>query len=401
MTILAGITSISDNAAELNKRSFAASILRLFPNGSAPMFALTSQGGRSVATSSTHGYFSKTWTSVTTLVNGAHANPATTTITVDSNEGMVVGHVLHNLMTRENLLITDIPAGTTTVTVTRAFGRVVATAIGDNDKLIAFATSHVEGSLRPASRSISMTYTANYTQIFRNAWSTTGTAMACQLEMGVDNIAENKKDCAMFHSSDIEGAIIFGQPKMTTGSNGKPLHATQGVWDSIEHYAASNTNAAGATTTYDQLVALLEPAFLYSTDMSNPTSRVMFCDNTANKVINQIGKLSGQLQFNVGENSFGMRFSKFRFYKGDLTIVDHPLLNSYGLTGTAIVMDMPALKLAYLKGRDTVKAEYGMDGRAVPMGEDAAGGDFLTELAVELINPYSCAMITGLTAGAA
>lgn len=399
MALLNGIFNTNQNPAELNMRSFAATLLRLFPNGSAPLFALSSQSGKSSAKASTHGYFSKTMTFIRTTSTAGDTDAATT-LTIGSNVGMTAGMVLHNPRTRENYRIASVPAGTTTVVVTRAFGRVAAAALNAADVLMQVGTAFEEGSMRPAARQLATTYIANYTQIFRNAWGLTDTARASLSEQGYSNIAESRKDCSLFHSADIESAIIWGQPKMdTTGA--QPLHATQGVIDAMEQYAPGNTNAAGATTTFAQLVTLLEPAFAYSTDMSNAKQRVLFGDSTAIKVLNDIGRLSGQIQITQNETSFGMNFTKFKFYKGEVNLIEHPLMNGLGLTGTALVMDMPALKLAYLDGRDTKPEEYGGNGKAVELGTDGVGGSLTTELAVELVNPYSCALVTGLTAGAA
>lgn len=398
MALISGVFNTSLNPAELNARSFAGTILRLFPNGSAPLFALSSQVGKSRAKSSTHGYFSKTMTFVRTTSTAGDLVGATT-LTIGSNVGMVVGMVLHNVRTRENMLVTAIPAGTTTVTVTRAFGRVAAAAINAADVLMQVGTAFAENSTRPTARQLATTYVPNYTQIFRNAWALSDTARASLAEMGYSNVAESRKDCAMFHSVDVEGAIVWGQPKMdTTGA--QPVHATQGVIDAMEQYAPGNTNTAAATTTFAQLVAMLEPAFQYSTDLSNAKSRVLFGDSQAVKVINDIGRASGQVYITQNETSFGMNFTKFKFYKGEVNIIEHPLMNGLGLAGTALVMDMPALKLAYLDGRDTKSEEYGADGRILENGTDGVGGSLTSELAVELINPYSCALIEGLTAAA-
>lgn len=399
MALLNGIFNTSMNPAELNMRSFAATLLRLFPNGTAPLFALSSQSGKSSAKAATHGYFSKTMTFIRTTSTGGDTDVATL-LTIGSNVGMTVGMVLHNPRTRENYRVTAIPAGTTTVTVTRAFGRVAAAALNAADVLMQVGTAFEEGSLRPAARSLATTYIPNFTQIFRNAWALTDTARASLSEQGYSNIAESRKDCSMFHSTDIESAIIWGQPKMdTTGAT--PIHATQGVIDAMEQYAPGNTNTAAATTSYAQLVALMTPAFQFSTDLSNAKQRVLFGDSTAIQVINDIGRLSGQVYITQSETSFGMNFTKFKFHKGEINLIEHPLMNGLGLTGTALVMDMPALKLAYMDGRDTKPEEYGGNGKAVELGTDGVGGSLTTELAVELVNPYSCALIQGLTAGVA
>lgn len=401
MSLITGLFNATKNPAELNMRSFAGTILRLFPNGSAPLFALTSQSGKSSAKAATHGYFSKTMTFVKTTITTAIASAATTNLEVASSEGMTVGMVLHFPSVRENVRVTAI-VDATNVTVKRGFGRTAAQAsIADDAVVFQVGTAFEEGSTRPTARQLATTYIANYTQIFRNAWGLTDTARASMAEMGYSNVAESRKDCSMFHSVDIESAIIWGQPSApATGPGGQPIHATQGVIDAMEQYAPGNTNAASSTTTHAQLVALLEPCFTYSTDMANPKERVLFGDAQAIRVINDIGVKSGQVQITQNETSFGMHFTKFKFYKGTINLVEHPLMNGLGLAGTALIMDMPALKLAYLEGRDTKPEEYGAGGKIVESGIDGVGGSLTTELAVELINPYACGLITGLTAAA-
>jgi len=401
MSLLSGIFNISQNPAELNMKSFAGTILRLFPNGSAPMFALTSQTGKSTAKSTQHGYFSKTMTFIKTTITTAIASDATTNLEVASSAGMTPGMVLFFPSVRENVRVTAI-VDATNITVKRGFGRTAAQAvIADNAVVFQVGTAFEEGSVRPTARMLATTYIPNYTQIFRNAWGLTDTARASMSELGYSNVAESRKDCSMFHATDIESAIIWGQPVApAVGPGGQPLHATQGVIDAMEQYAPGNTNAAASTTTYDQLVALLEPAFAYSTDMANPKERTLFGDAQAIRVLNAIGVKSGQVQLTTNETSFGMNFTKFKFYKGSINLIEHPLMNGLGQAGSALVMDMPALKLAYLEGRDTKAEEYGSNGKILESGIDGVGGSLTTELAVELINPYSCAYITGLTAAA-
>jgi hypothetical protein len=399
MALLSGIFNSSLNPAELNTRSFAGTMLRLFPNGSAPLFALSSQAGKSKAKSSTHGYFSKTLSFVKTTSTAGDLIGATT-LTLGSTTGMTAGMVLFNTRTRENVRITSV-TNATQVVVTRAFGRVAAAAMNAADNIIQVGTAFMEGSSRPTPRQLSTTYVANYTQIFRNAWGLTDTARASLAEQGYSNIAESRKDCSTFHSIDIESAILYGQPKMDT-SGSQPLHATQGIIDAIYQYAPGNINAAAATTTYDQLVALVEEAWTYSTDASNPKMRAGFCDSTGMKVLHQVARKSGQIEIMQSETSFGMQFTKFKFYKGEINLIEHPLMNALATdaTGSLLVMDLPALKLAYMDGRDTVAEEYNVQGQKVENGTDGAGGSLTSELAVELINPYSCVMVTGLTAGA-
>ena len=131
MALLNGIFNTSQNPAELNMRSFAATLLRLFPNGSAPLFALTSQLGKSTAKAATHGYFTKTMAFVKTTSTAGDLVGATT-LTVGSTAGMVPGAVLRNARTTENIRVLTI-VNPTSFTCTRAFGRVVAAALNAAD----------------------------------------------------------------------------------------------------------------------------------------------------------------------------------------------------------------------------------------------------------------------------
>lgn len=405
MSFYTGIFNTNnDNPAELNMRSFASHILRLFPNGSAPIFALTSQTGRSLAKASTHGYFTKTllFSSVTIDQSASPAgyDSSETTLVVESTTGLVAKMVLFNPTSRENIRVESV-TNATTIEVTRGFGRVAAAAIADNEVLVAVGNAFEEGSARPEARGLTITHVPNYTQIFRDAWAVTDTARASYVEAGVGNVAESKRDCMLLHSVAIESAILFGQPKMDT-SGSTPLHATQGVIDAVEQYAPGNTNTAATTTSFSQFVTLVEPAFQYSADLGDPKSRTLFGGSTAIKVINDLARKSGQVFIQDGQTTFGLHFTKFVFYKGTIYMIEHPILNGIPeMSGLAVVLDMPALKLAYMNGRDTRAEEFGGSGRNNANGVDADGGSLTTELAVEMINPNGCAVIYNLQTGVA
>lgn len=389
--------AIQGNPAELNARSFAGQILRRFPNGSAPIFGLTSMSGRSRAKSTTHGYFAKTMLFV--AITSSAALVGDTSLTVSTTAGITKSMVLYNVRTGENVRVTNVVDGTT-LSVSRSFGRVAAAAVNNADKWIGVGTAFEEGSSRPEARRMSTVYVPNYTQIFRNAWALTDTARATMSEMGYSNLAESRQDCMAFHSVDIESALVWGQAEMdTTGAT--PVHSTQGIIDAMEQYAPANTNDAGATTNYAQLVTLVEPAFTSQANVGNPKGRVLVGDNKAIKVITDIGRKSGQVQIMQSETQFGLKYTSFQMYLGTLDLVIHPLFNGLGMEGMALILDMPAIKLAYMDGRDTKPEEYNTSGKLVENGVDAVGGSLTTELAVELINPYSCALIRGLTAGVA
>jgi len=393
------------NPTQLNKRSFAATMLRLFPDGSFPIFGLTSQTGKSRAVSSTHGYFTKTLVFGSVQINQSTGSPTgyspvDTVLAVDSTAGILPKMVLYNPTTRENLRVITVDSAVQ-ITVTRAFGRVAPVAIFDNQILIVIGTAHDEGSIRPTSRGMTIIHVPNFTQIFRDAWALTDTARASAIELGFTNISETRLDCSILHSVSIESTILFGQAKMDT-SGSQPLHATQGIIDAVTQYAPNNVFTAAATTNMTQLIDMLKEAWIFSHNMGDSKTRVAFCGSKAMKVFNEIARLNGTIQLLPDQSGFGFSFQRFKFYKGNLILMEHPILN--GLTGMedlAVGVDMPALKLAYLEGRDTKAEEFGGTGKNNAGGLDSNGGSFTTEFAVELMNPSGCFVIYDLTNGAA
>lgn len=401
------------NPDNLQQDSFVNQIMRHFPNGSAPMFALSGSAGKAKAKSITHGYFSKTWEFPVGVINGAKT-AADTTLTVVSTAGLVPKMVLHNPATRENMHVRSVDSATA-ITVTREFGRVAAAAIADGARLIAIGTAHEQGSKRPTPRSIKTQWQQTFTQIWRNAWALTDTARATLSKAGFSNIAENRKDNGMFHSQDIEYSMHFGQASIDPngGENGQPLHTTQGVIDALMQYAPDHVTTAGATTSYSELEDMTLPAFQYSTNGSDNRERMAYTGEMGMKVINQIGRAQTDPQISLNENSFGMVFTTYRTSKGRVHVYEHPLYTAAGpgVSDSLLILDKSAVRMAYLDGRDTRPEEFGVGGTfnanddtgatsgLMSSGVDAVGGSLTTEAAVEYVNPYSGVLINGLTEG--
>lgn len=399
-----GLFYASYNPTELNQKSFSNMILRLFPNGSAPLFALTGEAGRKKAKAAEHGYFTKHFAIVRPKVDGAILLGATTLV-LDSSSGLVAGMVLQVPSSRENVRIASITSATDIV-IERAFGSVAAAGINDNEDLILVGNNQTEASLRPTERSMKSVYVPNYTSILRNAWALSDTARASLAEAGFNNVAENKLDCMAFHSTDIETQMLYGQPvsPATDSVSGKLIHATQGFFDAMNQYASGNIKTAGATTTYSQLVTLTEPAFQYSTskDAMGRRERVVFCDNIAMKVLHDIGMASADVNMEISSTTFGMEFTNFRTYKGTMRLLEHPILTEMGnsTTGTMLIMDLPTVSVAYLDGRDIKKEEYDGSGDSTGSGIDAVGGSLTSEFATEFHSPPTCGIVNGITAAA-
>ena len=393
------------NPDELNRKSFSSMIMRLFPNGSAPLYYLTGEIGKARAVAASHGYFTKHMAyTLLTVDDATDLVAGDTTLVVDSTVGVAVGMTFQSAVTREIIRVNTV-TNATTLEIDRSFGRVAAGAILDDAVLYPVGNSHTEASQRPASRNLTSVYVPNYTVIIRNAWSISNTARASLAEAGFNNIAETKQDAVEFHSTDIESNLLYGQAKapVADATTGKLIHATQGLVDSVYEHANANVVTAAGTTTYSQLVDLVEGPFTYSSNkMGNGLKeRVIIGDSKAIKVIHDIGRLNGEVTQSTETTTFGLQYQDFKFYKGRIRLLEHPLLNELApAAGVAIIVDLNSMALAYMEGRDVKKEEYDGSGDSTDSGIDASGGSFTTEFATEFRSPHTCGIINGLTAGA-
>ena len=393
---------------DLAKKSFAGMITRLFPNGTAPLFGLTSMLSSETAMQAEHGFFTKTMLFPQLTLSAAGQAATDTTFTVTNTNNVLPGMLMRADATGENILIQAI-LSPTQVAVQRAVGGVAQAAITASTNLYQVGTAFEESSLRPNALAINPVRVTNLTQIFRNTWAISDSVRATQVIAGDTNIAENRQDCAAFHAADIEKGLFFGQ-KFSGIRNGQPFRTMDGIYSIVSNinyypsiYTAANITVAGGTTNYTQFEAAFDPAFNQATDPKVANERVMFVGGTAKKVINNIGRLNGTYYMVDGQTDWGLQFSTIKIARGTFRIIEHPLFNtntSWGKLGVAV--DLSTFNLAYLGDRKTQNKEFNMNGTdAADNGIDAVGGTLTTELTTVIRNPPAFAIMTSFTAAAA
>lgn len=406
MPLVTDLFNSADITTDLAKKSFAGMIARMMPNGEAPLFGMTALMGEETALQTEHGFFQKTMVFPSAQVNGGIA-AGVTALVVDSNIQLIPGMLLINNTTNEIVLVDAVNANTTGVTIIRAVGGGAA-AIADNEVLYQIGTAFPEASDRPLSMTIAPVRITNNTQIFRNTWAISGTSKAIQNIAGSDNVAESRTDCAAFHASDIERAMFFGKKSATT-LGGQPFRTMDGLISLISNlsyyppsYASANVSTAGGTTTYAQLEGYLDPVFDQASDPKIGNVRTLFVGGTALRVINNIGRLSGEYQIVENQTSWGLKFRTFHIARGTFNVVEHPQFNTNATwSKMAVAVDMSSFKLAYLNGRKTENKEFNMDGNtAQDNGIDAVGGTLTSELTCLSKNIPANAVIKNLTAAA-
>ena len=395
-----GLISTATPPANLNAISFAQAITRLMPNGTAPLFGLTSLLKDETASNIEHGYFSKAMifpsaTMSTTALVGD------TTLTVSAYIDIVPGDLLLNERTNEIVLVTATPSATS-LTVVRAVGTVAAAAVNSGDLWRTVGNAYEQGSVRPSAISIVAARYVNNTQIFRNSWAVTKTAAAIPQIAGAGNVSEGKQDCAALHAMAIEKALFFGQRFMGT-RNGQPFHTLEGIVARVNAAASGNVTTLGATTNWTQFETALDRCLETVTDPKGGNIRTMFVGGTARRVIHNIARLNSTYQITSAETSWGLQLDTIRTPRGTFEMIEHPLFNAYGSGSTwarmGVICDLNAFSLAYL--RKTSDAGYNASGALVDNGVDAEGGTLTTELTCTIKNPAAFGILYNFTAAAA
>ena len=395
-----GLLSSASAPQNLNALSFAQAITRLMPNGTAPLFGLTSLLKDETASNIEHGYFSKTmiFPSVTSTAGDL---VGATTLTVNAYTDIVPGDLILNERTGEVILVTATPT-TTTLTVQRAVGTVAAAAINAADVMRTVGNAFEEGSVRPSAVAIIAARYVNNTQIFRNSWAVTKTAAAIPQIAGSGYVSESKQDCAALHAMAIEKALFFGQKYMGT-RNGQPFHTMEGIVARVNAAASGNITTLGATTNWTQFEAALDKTLETVTDPKGGNIRTMFVGGTARRVIHNIARLNSTYQITTNETAWGLQIDTIRTPRGTFEMIEHPLFNAYGGASMwakmAVIADLNAFSLAYL--RKTSDAGYNAAGALVDNGIDAEGGTLTTELTCTIKNPAAFGVLYNFTAASA
>lgn len=402
-----GIFNTSGFTQDHAAKSFAGMITRLMPNGSAPLFGMTSMLDSETAVAIEHGFFTKTMLFPEMTLNAAVADGAATTFTVVSTANILPGMIFRADSTGENIIVNTVPSATT-ITVSRGVGTVAAAAISNAVKLYQVGNAYEEASNRPTAQQVQPVRITNLTQIFRNTWTISDTVRATQMIAGDGNTAESRQDCAAFHATAIETALLFGQKSSGT-RNGQPFRTMDGlisIVGNLSYYPASystaNVTTLGSTTNYTQLEAALDPVFNQATDPKVANERVLFVGGGAKRVLNNIGRLNGTYQLVDGQTNYGLQFSTFKTARGTFRLIEHPLFNSNASwSKMAVAVDLSTFKVAYLGDRKTKNEEFGANGAAADNGTDAIGGTLTTEMTCVVKNPPANAVLYNFTAAAA
>lgn len=285
----------------------------------------------------------------------------------------------------EIMLVTAVDVAGTGITLQRNFGARAAAAnlallLVDTTTFI-LGSAFSEGSSAATPKSTKVTIKENYTEIFKDVFSVTGTENATELYGGPDRARLRKKK-AMKHMRDIERAFLMGQPKEDVSGN-YPRRQTAGAL----YFIQSNvTNVPGGNINYQTWVDFSKDVFRYG----ESNTRLLLCSAEAVSAIDLMAH-NEYFAYNP-ETVFGVNVKRVMTSHGDLLVVRHKQFNDMGLAGYAVALDMADVKYRFLQGRDT-----SFEPDIQQPGDDVMTDQYLTECGLEFPLEERSGVLKGIT----
>lgn len=402
MTAVAGLRGTGDWGTDERPKSFRESILRMRPNGSAPIFALTSKAKKRTVTDPEFSWWTEPDVNVRLQANGQILSTVTTLV-IDSADPSSSDQTLNRgtgtnvkggdlLMvepssdaasfTPEIVEVTSVNSDTS-INIRRGAAGTTAATIADNAYLLLIGSSYAEGGAAPRAVSRNPIKSFNYTQIFKDAYEITGTANVTKTRTG-DPWSNDKARKAYDHSRAIEWSFLFGQRSETAASSetGKPIRTMAGIRSQIPSSRTTVfTGPASFTGATNNFLDAVYKVF----DFESPAgdTRMAFCGNGALNALNKIVANEDNVRVNFDKTvqQYGMNFREFVMPQGRLLIKSHPLLNIHGgiYANSMWILDFSCVQYVTLPGRDTKPK----DDIQLP-GEDVRRGFYQTECSISL-----------------
>ena len=419
-----GMRGVADVVTSERPQAWRAGILRLFPNGMAPLTALTALIPSERVNDPLYHWWTKTLTTQRATLTGKY----TTAIMVgDYASGGVIGQIIyckcsladskmfragHQVVFRDTDDYTvDCVGKVTSVTPNGADSQIAVKLleiddngagtshdISDCTELLIVGNINPQGGVRPLAISQAPTLLQNGTQIWRNSLDLTRTREQTDFRTGAA-YAEAKRDCLEQHSIEMEKTLLWGIYTVGTGDNGQPETTTEGIITTVRGGGTSgdyslDTNYSGKSWLeggkhwLDEKIRLI---FRYGTDRQ----RLVYCGDGALLAIQRMVEGNGMYQLSQGANSYGIAVTVLSTVFGTLTLQTHPLF-SFETTNQYSMLAFEPKNLKWRFIQDTMFMADNTVGKGGGTGKDGREEEFLTEAGLEMHHPETCAWLNGV-----
>jgi hypothetical protein len=417
-----GMRGTGDWGADIRPKNFRQGILYLYPNGDTPLTGMLSMLSEKSVDDPEFAWWTQTLATQGGPVTGVFTNVALTTAYVS---GGLAGQVLYFRMAQSvaeeirighQVLLRDISNndmdvnGKVVEVLLNAANSFVAvklleaddnstTDLSDCDWIQIIGSISPEGGPMPDPIAYDPVKAFNYTQIFRDSLSITGTQMETFLRTE-DEYKKKKRETLQYHSIQMERAFLWGQRSETIGVNGKPERTTMGLINFIRTFAPGNVNNYTINPLYNNdpwlqsgetwLDSMLELLFRFGS-----SEKMVFAGSGAVLGINRIAKAAGMIQLTPQSVAYGMKVHQWITPFGTIYLKIHPLFSFDSTTRNSMLLFEPSrLTYVYMKNRDT--QFFPDDGKHGASRVDGINEEYLTECGLMCEHPICAMYLSGV-----
>lgn len=418
-----GLRGTGDWATDERPLSWRRAILLLYPNGMTPLTAILSMlDAQQVDDPQFHW-----WTKVLPSQSGTATNvfDDVTLSTAYTSGGVVgttvyvklaaadasefrIGHMAmlrktddYRYDTRGKVTAVNSGAGANSsiaIKLTEADDASFSISSADHIKVI--GNINAEGAEMPQSIQYNPTKNHNFTQIFRTPLRITRTARRTKLRTA-DAYDEALREALELHAIEMEKAFMWGERfEGVNNVNNEFERTTRGLIpsilndpDAVSDQFHLNTSFSGKTWLQggeDWLNEQLEVIFRHGAN-----EKLGLIGSLALQAINDLAKISGQINLEVGTTSYGLRVMEWITPFGTLFLKTAPLF-SYDVTNRRdlVIFEPQTLATRYID--DTFFVSDPEDQRNTNNSRDSTEEEFITEIGLEYEHARKGGFLSGL-----
>lgn len=415
-----GMRGTGDWATDQRSLSWRDGILRLYPNGDAPLTAIMAKLASEKTDDPQYHWWTKALPTQRGAVTGVYIEPGLSTAyttggvandviyakmtAADSGHFRVGQQAIFRISTdysgdRNGKVISRNTNGASSYVGVKLLQADTSNKIASADTLLVIGTINAEGAAMPDALTYDPTKFYNYTQIYRTPLEITRTARRTKLRTG-DAYKEMKREALELHSIEMEKGFIFGYPTEGVGDNGKPERTTAGIIYFINTYSgiASNfvtdTSAGVSGKTWEAggiewLNYYLEQIFRYGKE-----ERLAFVGSGTVLALNKLVSLYGNYQLQPKTGSYGIKVMEWVTPFGSIMMKRHPLF-SYETTNRYSMLLIAPEQLKYRYIDDTTFYDDPEKKNTGYTRRDGTKEEFLTEAGLELHHPQMFGWLHG------
>lgn len=423
-----GMRGTGDWATDERPYSWRNGLLRMFPNGTAPLTAIMGQMSGTKVTDPQFHWWTKSLPGQAGAITGVYTDvglsaayvsgaSAGQTLYIKMSEATVneirVGHQVMLRVSSE--LDVDVTAKVTVRVANGASSYVGAKLLeaddngtkdlSDANRIMVVGNINAEGAGMPDAIAYDPTKWYNFTQIFRTPLEISRTARETTLRTS-NAYKEAKRDCFELHGLEREKAFLFGIPTENIGTNNHKERTTLGLIPAIRGGYTGHGGDAGTVSDYpteavwagktwlqggeDWLDTQLAVMFAYG-----KTEKLAFCGAGALLAINKLVKNSGDHTFTPTTKAYGINVKEWVTPAGSINLMVHPLF-SYEptMTNTMVIYEPANFRFNYIT--DTTFYEDKEKDNTGWTRKDGTKEEYLTEGGIEYHHPIGWGYLTGL-----